>query len=170
MSTQNVDRTIYAPMPRDQKREAMARTLGEHPDWSDRRLAECSGFSREFVAAIRARMVAEGAILPTAARTGGDGKIYRKAGARKGRPQGPLNVVTRTTLATTNQILSDVFVLAYWAAAARERGLFQAAARQLAARAAELEGGTGSSEAIEPSPPSPPSPPSLGPLFGGQGQ
>jgi len=132
---------LYPSMRPAEKRDAIIRSLREHPDWSDRLLAQLLGFSRELIAKVRRELEQEGAILPQLARTGGDRKTYHKAGMRHGRAKGPLDLTTSTILRTTKQVLSDVFVLAYWAATPQDRGLFQAAARQLATRAGELEGG-----------------------------
>src|SRR5215218_2487025 len=71
------------PLTRAERRRAVDIKLRLHPDWSDRRMAEELGVSRELVAKTR-RMLIEGGQIPNnAARVGADGKTYSSAGLPK---------------------------------------------------------------------------------------
>jgi len=71
------------PLTRAERRRAVELKLKLHHDWSDRRMAEELGVSRELVSKTR-KMLIEGHQIPnTAGRVGSDGKTYTTAGLPK---------------------------------------------------------------------------------------
>ena len=71
------------PLTRAERRRAVEVKLKLHHDWSDRRMAEELGVSRELVAKTR-KMLIEGHQIPNnAGRVGADGKMYTTAGLPK---------------------------------------------------------------------------------------
>lgn len=68
------------PLTRAERRRAAETRLRLHPDWSDRRLAEESGLSRELFARVRKELQAAGLIPSSSSRVGADGKTYPSAG------------------------------------------------------------------------------------------
>jgi hypothetical protein len=71
------------PLTRSERRRAVEVKLKLHHDWSDRRMAEELGVSRELVAKIRRQLI-EGRQIPNnPGRVGSDGKLYTSAGIPK---------------------------------------------------------------------------------------
>jgi hypothetical protein len=71
------------PLTRAERRRAVEVKLRLHHDWSDRRMAEELGVSRELVAKTR-KMLIEGQQIPNnPGRLGADGKMYTSAGLPK---------------------------------------------------------------------------------------
>jgi hypothetical protein len=71
------------PLTRAERRRAVEVKLKLHHDWSDRRMAEELGVSRELVAKTR-KMLIEGHQIPNnPGRVGADGKLYTSAGLPK---------------------------------------------------------------------------------------
>ncbi len=71
------------PLTRAERRRAVEVKLKLHHDWSDRRMAEELGVSRELVAKTR-KVLVEGHQIPNnAGRVGADGKMYTTAGLPK---------------------------------------------------------------------------------------
>jgi ParB-like chromosome segregation protein Spo0J len=64
------------PLSRAERRRAVEIKLKFHHDWSDRRLAEELGVSRELVAKTRRSLIEGGQIPQNAERVGADGKTY----------------------------------------------------------------------------------------------
>ncbi|WP_422929800.1 ParB N-terminal domain-containing protein [Singulisphaera sp. PoT] len=71
------------PLTRTERRRAVDVKLRLHHDWSDRRMAEELGVSRELVAKTRRNLVEAGQIPNTPGRIGADGKTYSSAGLPK---------------------------------------------------------------------------------------
>ncbi len=71
------------PLTRSERRRAVDIKLRLHHDWSDRRLAEELGVSRELVAKTRRMLVDGGQIPNNPGRIGSDGKTYSSAGLPK---------------------------------------------------------------------------------------
>jgi len=71
------------PLTRAERRRAVEVKLKLHHDWSDRRMAEELGVSRELVAKTRKTLVDGHQIPNTAGRVGADGKTYPSAGLPK---------------------------------------------------------------------------------------
>ncbi len=71
------------PLTRSERRRAVEVKMKLHHDWSDRRMAEELGVSRELVAKTR-KMLIEGHQIPNnPGRVGADGKLYTSAGLPK---------------------------------------------------------------------------------------
>jgi hypothetical protein len=71
------------PLTRSERRRAVEVKLRLHHDWSDRRLSEELGASRELIAKTR-KMLSEGGQIPASStRIGADGKTYPSAGLPK---------------------------------------------------------------------------------------
>jgi ParB-like chromosome segregation protein Spo0J len=71
------------PLTRAERRRAVEVKMKLHHDWSDRRMAEELGVSRELVAKTR-KMLIEGRQIPNnPGRVGADGKMYTSAGLPK---------------------------------------------------------------------------------------
>lgn len=68
------------PFNRSERRRAVDVKLRLHPDWSDRRLADDLGVSRDLVGKIRKSLVEGGQIPSMAGRVGADGKTYPSQG------------------------------------------------------------------------------------------
>ena len=71
------------PLTRAERRRAVEVKLRLHHDWSDRRLAEELGASRELIAKVRKQLVEGGQLPASAIRIGADGKTYPSAGLPK---------------------------------------------------------------------------------------
>ncbi len=71
------------PLSRAERRRAVEVKLRLHHDWSDRRLAEELGVSRDLIARVRKQLVEGGQLPATALRVGADGKTYPSAGLPK---------------------------------------------------------------------------------------
>jgi hypothetical protein len=71
------------PLTRSERRRAVDIKLRLHHDWSDRRLAEELGVSRELVAKTRRNLVDGGHVPNNPGRIGADGKTYSSAGLPK---------------------------------------------------------------------------------------
>ncbi len=71
------------PLTRSERRRAVDVKLRLHHDWSDRRLAEELGVSRELVAKTRRGLVDGGHVPNNPGRIGADGKTYSSAGLPK---------------------------------------------------------------------------------------
>jgi hypothetical protein len=71
------------PLSRSERRRAVEIKLRLHHDWSDRRLSEELGVSRELVAKTRKMLGDGGQIPPSTTRVGADGKTYPSAGLPK---------------------------------------------------------------------------------------
>jgi ParB-like chromosome segregation protein Spo0J len=71
------------PLTRSERRRAVDIKLRLHHDWSDRRLAEELGVSRELVAKTRRNLIEAGQVPNNPGRVGADGKIYSSAGLPK---------------------------------------------------------------------------------------
>jgi ParB-like chromosome segregation protein Spo0J len=77
------------PLTRSERRRAVEIKLKLHHDWSDRRMAEELGVSRELVAKIRRQLI-EGQQIPNEpGRVGSDGKFYTTAGIPREQPERP---------------------------------------------------------------------------------
>ncbi len=70
-------------MTRSERRRAVEVKLRLHHDWSDRRLAEELGVSRELVAKTRTNLIDGGQVPNNPGRVGADGKTYSSAGLPK---------------------------------------------------------------------------------------
>ena len=68
------------PLTRAERRRAVEVKLRLHADWSDRRLAEELGASRDLIARVRKQLVDSGQLAASATRVGADGKTYPSAG------------------------------------------------------------------------------------------
>jgi hypothetical protein len=83
------------PLSRPERRRAVDVKLRLHHDWSDRRLAETLGVSRELVAKTRRNLIDAGQVPNTPGRVGADGKVYPSAGLPRDPnehlPRGPLS-------------------------------------------------------------------------------
>jgi ParB-like chromosome segregation protein Spo0J len=71
------------PLTRSERRRAVEVKLRLHHDWSDRRLSEELGASRELIAKVRKQLVDGGQLPASAIRIGADGKTYPSAGLPK---------------------------------------------------------------------------------------
>jgi hypothetical protein len=71
------------PLTRAERRRAVDVKLRLHHDWSDRRMAEELGVSRELVAKTRRALIEGNQIPNTPGRIGADGKTYSSAGLPK---------------------------------------------------------------------------------------
>ncbi len=71
------------PLTRAERRRAVDVKLRLHHDWSDRRMAEELGVSRELVAKTRRNLIEGGQIPNNPGRVGADGKMYSSAGLPK---------------------------------------------------------------------------------------
>jgi hypothetical protein len=71
------------PLTRAERRRAVDIKLRLHHDWSDRRLAEELGVSRELVARTRRGLIDAGQVPNNPERVGADGKVYPSAGLPK---------------------------------------------------------------------------------------
>jgi hypothetical protein len=71
------------PLTRSERRRAVDIKLRLHHDWSDRRLAEELGVSRELVAKTRRGLIEAGQVPNSPGRVGADGKVYSSAGLPK---------------------------------------------------------------------------------------
>ena len=71
------------PLTRSERRRAVEVKLRLHHDWSDRRLSEELGVSRELVAKARKMLGDGGQIPPSTTRVGSDGKTYPSTGLPK---------------------------------------------------------------------------------------
>src|SRR4051794_11643648 len=71
------------PLTRSERRRAVDIKLRLHHDWSDRRMAEELGVSRELVAKTRRSLIEGGQIPNNPGRIGADGKTYSSAGLPK---------------------------------------------------------------------------------------
>ena len=71
------------PLTRTERRRAVDIKLRLHHDWSDRRLAEELGVSRELVSKTRRGLSEAGQIPNNPGRVGADGKVYSSAGLPK---------------------------------------------------------------------------------------
>jgi hypothetical protein len=71
------------PLSRSERRRAVDVKLRLHYDWSDRRMAEELGVSRELVAKTRRNLIDAGKIPNNPGRVGADGKMYSSAGLPK---------------------------------------------------------------------------------------
>src|SRR4051794_4721087 len=71
------------PLTRAERRRAVDIKLRLHHDWSDRRLAEELGVSRELVAKTRRGLIEAGQVPNNPGRVGADGKVYSSAGLPK---------------------------------------------------------------------------------------
>src|SRR4051794_32807658 len=71
------------PLTRSERRRAVDIKLRLHHDWSDRRLAEELGVSRELVAKTRRALIEAGQVPNNPGRVGADGKVYSSAGLPK---------------------------------------------------------------------------------------
>jgi hypothetical protein len=71
------------PLTRSERRRAVDIKLRLHHDWSDRRLAEELGVSRELVAKTRRGLIEAGQVPNNPGRVGADGKTYSSAGLPK---------------------------------------------------------------------------------------
>lgn len=71
------------PLTRAERRRAVDIKLRLHHDWSDRRMAEELGVSRELVAKTRRNLIEGGQIPNNPGRIGADGKTYSSAGLPK---------------------------------------------------------------------------------------
>jgi hypothetical protein len=71
------------PLTRSERRRAVEIKLKLHHDWSDRRMAEELGVSRELVAKTRRQLIDGHQIPNNPGRVGADGKMYSSAGLPK---------------------------------------------------------------------------------------
>lgn len=71
------------PLTRSERRRAVEVKMRIHHDWSDRRMAEELGVSRELVAKTRRNLVEAGQVPNLPGRIGADGKTYSSAGLPK---------------------------------------------------------------------------------------
>jgi hypothetical protein len=77
------------PLTRSERRRAVEVKLKLHHDWSDRRMAEELGVSRELVAKIRRQLIEGHQIPNNPGRVGSDGKLYTSAGIPREQPERP---------------------------------------------------------------------------------
>jgi hypothetical protein len=77
------------PLTRSERRRAVEVKLKLHHDWSDRRMSEELGVSRELVAKIRRQLIEGHAIPNNPGRVGSDGKLYTSAGIPREQPERP---------------------------------------------------------------------------------
>jgi ParB-like chromosome segregation protein Spo0J len=77
------------PLTRSERRRAVEVKLKLHYDWSDRRMSEELGVSRELVAKIRRQLIEGHAIPNNPGRVGSDGKLYTSAGIPREQPERP---------------------------------------------------------------------------------
>jgi ParB-like chromosome segregation protein Spo0J len=71
------------PLTRAERRRAVEVKLRLHHDWSDRRLSEELGASRELIAKTRKTLVDAGQVPASSTRVGADGKTYPSTGLPK---------------------------------------------------------------------------------------
>jgi ParB-like chromosome segregation protein Spo0J len=71
------------PLTRSERRRAVEVKLRLHHDWSDRRLSEELGASRELIAKTRKMLIDGGQVPASSTRIGADGKTYPSAGLPK---------------------------------------------------------------------------------------
>jgi ParB-like chromosome segregation protein Spo0J len=71
------------PLTRSERRRAVEVKMRIHHDWSDRRMAEELGVSRELVAKTRRSLIEGGQVPNNPGRIGADGKTYSSAGLPK---------------------------------------------------------------------------------------
>jgi hypothetical protein len=71
------------PLTRNERRRAVEVKLRLHHDWSDRRLSEELGASRELIAKTRKTLIDGGQLPASSTRIGADGKTYPSAGLPK---------------------------------------------------------------------------------------
>jgi ParB-like chromosome segregation protein Spo0J len=71
------------PLTRTERRRAVEVKLRLHHDWSDRRLSEELGASRELIAKVRKSLIEGGQLPASSSRIGADGKTYPSAGLPK---------------------------------------------------------------------------------------
>jgi ParB-like chromosome segregation protein Spo0J len=71
------------PLTRHERRRAVEVKLRLHHDWSDRRLSEELGASRELIAKTRKMLIDGGQLPASSTRIGADGKTYPSAGLPK---------------------------------------------------------------------------------------
>lgn len=71
------------PLTRSERRRAVEVKMRIHHDWSDRRMAEELGVSRELVAKTRRNLIEAGQVPNLPGRIGADGKTYSSAGLPK---------------------------------------------------------------------------------------
>jgi hypothetical protein len=71
------------PLTRNERRRAVEVKLRLHHDWSDRRLSEELGASRELIAKTRKMLIDGGQLPASTTRIGADGKTYPSAGLPK---------------------------------------------------------------------------------------
>src|SRR5271166_7074217 len=77
------------PLTRSERRRAVEVKLKLHYDWSDRRMSEELGVSRELVAKIRRQLIEGNQIPNNPGRVGSDGKLYTSAGIPREQPERP---------------------------------------------------------------------------------
>ncbi|MGC8638436.1 MAG: ParB/RepB/Spo0J family partition protein [Isosphaeraceae bacterium] len=77
------------PLTRSERRRAVEVKLKLHHDWSDRRMAEELGVSRELVSKIRRQLIEGHQIPNNPGRVGSDGKLYTSAGIPREQPERP---------------------------------------------------------------------------------
>ena len=77
------------PLTRTERRRAVEVKLKLHHDWSDRRMSEELGVSRELVAKIRRQLIEGNQIPNNPGRVGSDGKLYTSAGIPREQPEQP---------------------------------------------------------------------------------
>lgn len=75
------------PLTRSERRRAVEVKLKLHHDWSDRRMSEELGVSRELVAKIRRQLIEGNQIPNNPGRVGSDGKLYTSAGIPREQPE-----------------------------------------------------------------------------------
>ncbi len=124
------------------KRRAVMLEIERNADWSDRRLAQELGVSRELVAKVRGQLAARGDIARDHGRVGADGKLYKTAGIRpkrKGKAENDLITASaRRIMEIVVRSQADDFLVGYRQASLSDRGLLQAAAIKLAAQLGQL--------------------------------
>ena len=87
------------PLTRAERRRAVEVKMRIHHDWSDRRLAEELGVSRELVAKTRRNLIEAGQVPNLPGRIGADGKTYSSAGL----PKDPNERINRAKLAAERE-------------------------------------------------------------------
>lgn len=77
------------PFNRNERRRAVDVKLRLHPDWSDRRLSDELGVSRDLISKVRKSLVEGGQIPAGEGRIGSDGKTYPAVGLTRDTRPGP---------------------------------------------------------------------------------
>jgi hypothetical protein len=136
-------RRLPRDLARAARRDAISVSLQEHPERSDRRLAEELAVGRALVAGVRRHLIALGTIPANPKRVGADGKNYPCTAAHpdptpdRAPTEKDLSVLTVQIMEVSRACSDEV----YSSAGSQCRGIFQMAVIKLAARANQLRPG-----------------------------